>query len=360
MAARQTTTELSLSPSGLAAAATVSLSRSAKKISESEQAQLFRLWHQGTTPEVLAERYGLSRLAVSRLINQVRAMRVLEQKLEFIPHPSFDDRSMRSVILGPMPAAPEGRGSRRSEVPEGVPPYLASLYEVPLLTREQEMHLFRKMNFLKYQASRLRANLVPERAKTSELHEIERLQEESLVVKNQIIRANLRLVVSIAKKYIGTEQGFFELVSDGNVSLIRAVEKFDFSRGNKFSTYASWAVMKNFARSIPGERQQRDRFRTGQDDIFLGAADARSDEHEVETSQQHSQETVRDLLHRLEDRERRILVRRFGLDGEAEQTLEQLGRDLGITKERVRQIEARAREKLRKIAVERGLDLAVA
>ncbi len=62
--------------------------------------------------------------------------------------------------------------------------------------------------------------------------------EEALAVKNQIIRANLRLVVSIAKKHVGRSDNFFELVSDGNMSLIRAVEKFDFARGNKFSTYA--------------------------------------------------------------------------------------------------------------------------
>ena len=80
--------------------------------------------------------------------------------------------------------------------------------------------------------------------------------EEALAVKNQIIRANLRLVVSIAKKHVGRSDNFFELVSDGNMSLIRAVEKFDYARGNKFSTYASWAIMKNFIRSIPIENHR--------------------------------------------------------------------------------------------------------
>ena len=153
---------------------------------------------------------------------------------------------------------------------------------MPLLTREQEAHLFRKMNYLKYQANRLREQLDPTRAKTADLDEIERLQEEALAVKNQIIRANLRLVVSIAKRHVGPSNNFFELVSDGNMSLIRAVEKFDYARGNKFSTYASWAIMKNFARTIPEENYRRDRFVTGHEEMFEAAADNRTDEHEYE------------------------------------------------------------------------------
>ena len=73
----------------------------------------------------------------------------------------------------------------------------------------------------------------------------------ALTAKNQIIRSNLRLVVLIAKRHVGRSNNFFQLVIDANMSLIRTVEKFDFSRGNKFSTYASWAVMKNFSRTIP-------------------------------------------------------------------------------------------------------------
>ena len=94
------------------------------------------------------------------------------------------------------------------------------------------------MNYLKYRATELRERDRPDAGPTADLDEIERLQEEALAVKNQIIRANLRLVVSIAKRHVGPSNNFFELVSDGNMTLIRAVEKFDFARGNKFSTYA--------------------------------------------------------------------------------------------------------------------------
>ena len=94
--------------------------------------------------------------------------------------------------------------------------------------------------------------------------------------RQRFIMANLRLVVSIAKRHVGPTENFFELVSDGNVSLIRAVEKFDFSRGNRFSTYASWAIMKNFARTIPDEHRYRDRFRTSQAEMFTSAEDDRT------------------------------------------------------------------------------------
>jgi RNA polymerase primary sigma factor len=319
-------------------------------LDEATRGQIYRQWRLGVPLDVLARQYGRSRSAVERVINEVRAHRILEQKLESVYDPSFDAPDAARTILGPIPASPGGSASK-ARPPAGLPPYLAGLHgAAPLLTRDQEVHLFRKMNYLKYRAGRLREALDPARAKTSELDEIERLQEEALAVKNQIIRANLRLVVSIAKKRVGPTSNFFELVSDGNMSLIRAVEKFDFSRGFKFSTYASWAIMKNYARTIPEEKSRRDRFVTGHGEMFEAAADHRTDEHQAESDYLRNRETVQGMLGRLDDRERRIIVGRYGLGGASELTLEQIGKELGITKERVRQIESRAEEKLRRFA----------
>src|SRR5436309_8203327 len=239
-----------------------------------------------------------------------------------MPHPSFEHPAAREEILGEMPEPADGKPARRTKAPKGLPPYLASLYEVPLLSREQEAHLFRKMNYLKFRANQLRERIDPTRARTADLDEIERLQEEALAVKNQIIRANLRLVVSIAKKHLGPSNNFFELVSDGNMSLIRAVEKFDYARGNKFSTYASWAIMRNYARTIPEENYRRDRFVTGHEEMFEAAADNRTDEHEYENTQKRMQDAVKGMLGRLDDRERRTIVSRYGLNGSPQQTLE--------------------------------------
>ncbi len=319
--------------------------------------QIYLRHRMGVSAEILAAQYGRTKSSIYRIINEVRARRLLEMKLEYIPHASFDDPAEEERILAPMPPPANGKAPRRPKAPKGLPPYLASLYEVPLLDREQELHLFRAMNFLKHKAHGFRQALDPARAKTSELDRIEELQEQALAVKNQIIRANLRLVVSIAKRHVGPSNNFFELVSDGNMSLIRAVEKFDFSRGNKFSTYASWAIMKNFARTIPEENYRRDRFVTGHEEMFEAAADNRTDEHEYESSLKRMQEAIKGMLDRLDDRERLIITSRFGLGGNAERTLEQLGRELGITKERVRQIESRGVDKLRRIAGEQKLEL---
>ena len=332
---------------------------SSAPLDDATKAKIFRLFNHGhgVSAENIAKQFNRTRSSIYRVINEMRALRVLEVKLEYMGHISFDDPAAAVEILGPMPEPIDSKGPRKTKAPKGLPPYLASLYEVPLLAREQELHLFRKMNFLKFSAEKLRTSIEPSKAKTVDLDEVDRLQNEALVVKNQIISANLRLVVSIAKRHVGPTNDFFHLVSDGNMSLIRAVEKFDYSRGNKFSTYASWAIMKNFARTIPEEHHRRDRFVTGHEDMFEAAADNRTDEHEYENAQKKMVDAVKGMLGRLDDRERRIIVSRYGINGVGEQTLEQLGKELGITKERVRQIESRAQDKLRRIAGEQKLDL---
>jgi RNA polymerase primary sigma factor len=329
----------------------------ASRLDEAAKAQIYRRSRTGVSVDVLAAQFGLSRPRVQRVINEMRARRILEAKLEFIADPSFEDPAAVAEILGPDPEPPADRSPERSAPEQDLPAYLASLYESRLLSREQEIFLFRKMNYLKYQAHRLRAALDPDRCDARQLDAIEGFQTEALAVKNQIIRANLRLVVSIAKKHIGPSNNLFELVSDGNMSLIRAVEKFDVHRGFRFSTYASWAIMKNFARSLREANQRRDRFVSGQDELLEAAADPRGDDHDQEHDHRQSRETVRGMLGRLEERERRILIGRYGIGGDEPKTLEQIGRELGVTKERVRQIETRAREKLRKIAVGKKLDL---
>jgi RNA polymerase primary sigma factor/RNA polymerase sigma factor len=246
-----------------------------------------------------------------------------------------------------------GLPARKPRVPAGLPAYLAGLYEVALLMREQEAHLFRRMNYLKYKASKLRMHLDLSRPKRSLLDRIEKQYDESVATKTQIIRANLRLVVAIAKRYVGRAEDFFELVSDGNMSLLRAVEKFDFSRGYKFSTYASWAIMKNFARTIPDLLRHRGRFCTNHSEMFSTVEDARADRCQQESAQIERESQVARILGPLDERERQIVTARFGLTrGHEPATLAQVGSAMGITKERTRQIQVRAMGKLREAAEE--------
>jgi RNA polymerase primary sigma factor len=301
---------------------------------------------------------GRARTHHDHTADTIRARRLLDAELRYIDHPSFDDPDARDAILAPMPTPDRAQAPRHTEAAAGVPPYLASLYhEVLLLSREQEAHLFRKMNYLKHKARKLRDMLEPVRARTEDLNAIEDLQHQANDIKDLLVNCNMRLVVSIAKRHAAQTDNFFELLSDGNVSLLRAVEKFDFGRGNKFSTYASWAIMKNFARSIPEEKHRRERYVTGHEELFETAPDNRSDEHEIVASAEQATHKVNRLLEYLDPRERQIIRLRAGLDTGAEgMTLEKIGEQLGITKERVRQLNVRAMKKLRSLAEEQKVE----
>ncbi len=306
----------------------------------------------GKSAEAIASRYCRTKTTIYRVINEMRATVIKELPLDFMDSPEFHRKGAQKKIVDANMPVPE-KASRKLKAPAGLPRYLASLYEVPLLNREQEQYLFRKYNFLKCRATQLREKLEVSRARSSEMDEIEKLYNEAVKIKNKIVQSNLRLVVSIAKKHVKATEDFFQLVSDGNMSLIRAVEKFDYTRGNKFSTYASWAIMKNFARTIPGEFRQKDRFRPTSEEMFLATADERTDRYLLETEQALRAEQVSSILDTLDDREQRIIISRFGLDYRQEpQTLKQVGEELGVTKERIRQIEARALSKLRAAAGE--------
>lgn len=305
---------------------------------------------------------------------RARAARLIEMPLDYVASDEFaaalEDRRLERAILSTASvssggeanhprrddARPLSGGARPDRRDGDLPAYLAGLYETPLLSPNEERHLFRKMNYLKFKVDRLRRRLNPRRPRKALLETIEQAWAEAQSIKNAIIRANLRLVVSLARRYLHPMQTFFELVSDGNMSLLRAVEKFDYSRGFRFSTYASWAIMKNFARTIPAEYRQHDRFRTGQEETLPVVADPRSAPAADQVECAARREDIERLLGCLDDRERLIIRQRFGLDASQKaQTLHEVGRSVGVTKERVRQIEARALEKMRRAAAEQRL-----
>jgi RNA polymerase sigma factor (sigma-70 family) len=326
---------------------------------------IFTSYRRGMNVETLAKRYQRTRNSVYRVINEVRAKHLLEQPLDYIDHPDFHLAAKEAEVTGPMPNLEEYTAKKASmHAPRDVPPELASCYEYPLLSREQEAHLFRQMNWFKFKAKELRSEMLnegevdPTKVKTHLLEQIETLQTKANAIKDVLINSNMRLVVNIARRHSGQAENFFELLSDGNMSLIRAVEKFDASRGFKFSTYASWAIMKNFARTIPDEKHRRERFVTGHEEVFEVAPDVRTDEHEAVANKERATASINRLLEKLEPREREIIRMRAGLDSHAKgMTLEEIGQQFGITKERVRQLNARAMKKLRTMVEKEDMDM---
>jgi RNA polymerase primary sigma factor/RNA polymerase sigma factor len=324
-------------------------------LSEEDRRAMYQLHNRGVSTVMLAKRYGRTRTSIVRLLNEQRAIKILELPLDYIPNEIFHDSDKIDEIMAEMPAPVVP--VRKVRAPSGLPPYLASLYDVPLLNREQEYHLFRKMNYLKHVAYKLREELDPKAPSVGLMDQIEKLNEQAIAVKNKIVQANLRLVVSIAKRHTDPNDDFFGLISDGNMSLIRAAEKFDYARGNKFSTYASWAIMKNFARTIPDEFRHRDRFRTSSEEVFTSHEDRRADNISAELDQASRTDQIQKILHTLDQREQQIIVRRFGLDHRFEPlTLKEVGEEMGVTKERIRQLETRALEKLRVAAAKARIE----
>ena len=242
---------------------------------------------------------------------------------------------------------------------KGLSPYLASLYQTRLLTRNEEQFYFRRMNWLKFRAATARGRLDRRRATLKQIDQIEGWLTEAETVKAILITSNLRLVVSIAKKFIDASYSFDELVSEGNVALMRAVEKFSFALGNRFSTYATYAIQRHFFRLSHRGRQFRKRFVADDEALRDRAEDAPNAEYCSTEQIGMLKELFAGFLGDLEPRERQIVVARFGFDGKAPRTFRELGSQMGVCKERIRQIQSRAMEKLRAMAAEARLEQTV-
>ncbi|MBA2598179.1 MAG: RNA polymerase sigma factor RpoD [Chloroflexia bacterium] len=297
-----------------------------------------------------------------------------------------------------------------SGVGDSVRLYLQEIGETDLLTMQEEVWLAKRME---------RGKLAEELLLDPDLSvsiraalDAEKLDAE--LARAHLIRANLRLVVSVAKKYVGRGLSFLDLIQEGNIGLMKATDKFDYKRGFKFSTYATWWIRQAITRAISdqsrtirlpvhvgetinrvkktGHRLQQilereptreeiartmdvsnDKVRqvldvsrhpislevpVGQDgDAFLGdfIEDA-SMPHPLElASQELLKAQICDAISKLTERERKIIVLRFGLEDGRFRTLEEVGREFGITRERIRQIEAKALRKLRHPSYSRKL-----
>jgi RNA polymerase primary sigma factor len=267
--------------------------------------------------------------------------------------------------------------------------YLREIGRVPLLTADEEVDLFRRI-------------------------ERERNPTRRRELKDRVVRANLRLVVSVAKRYVYSGVPMLDLIQDGNIGLMRAVDRFDYRRGFRFSTFATWWIRQAISRGVAdkgrtirlpvhvvealnrigmakyalAEELGRDPTRAelaararltparltevleaGLPTVDLDApvgedtalarfvADTRTASPEDAVVDQSLRTRAHELLRSLPARDRQVLAWRFGLDDGGGQTLEAIGRRLGLSRERVRQIERRALLQLRRRAGRRGLSL---
>lgn len=281
----------------------------------------------------------------------------LRRELGFITNASFSEPNIGQEIFSePIDLAPRKTelgisALRKSGI--DLPIHLSRLCEAPLLKPEQERMLFRRMNFLLHQASVHRSLLNLDRPSRARLELIERLVLLAEWHRDRIVEANLRLVFSIVKKFVNPNNPFDDLLSDGIVGLIRAVEKFDFDRGFRFSTYATQVVRRNSYRTVVLKQQERQKVVGGLQDMDIELSDEERTSAISEKRWHELRSRLAVMLNDLDRREKFIIRARFSLGSHRKvHTLQSLADRLGISKERVRQLERRAMEKLRGMAGE--------
>ncbi|MCI0498479.1 MAG: sigma-70 family RNA polymerase sigma factor [Planctomycetales bacterium] len=314
------------------------------RIGAREAAQLYKLNQQGGSIGELMQRFGRSRSSIYRIMNQQRAKELLGRRIEYIDSEEFLKEDIRQrILLTPLEEIAPGRDA-----------------DTVLLSRRQEMELFRRYNCLKFLAHRECGQIERGRPRSDRLHRIEMLLAEADTVKKYIIEANMPLVVSIAGKHLAPGQGMSELVSEGSVALMAAVEKFDYNRGYRFSTYASWAIAKDFARLIPAEFQRPDR--AGGADFTNLPANIRIEQLPDVAAVEQARRDLRKIIeNNLDAREQYVILNHYalgtGVIPQKPKTLKQIGDELDLSKERVRQIELQALQKLRQSLSPEQFDL---
>jgi RNA polymerase primary sigma factor len=281
--------------------------------------------------------------------------------------------------------------------------YLKEIGKVALLTAEEEVDLAKRIEAGLFASEKLVTNA---RIPVALRRDLEAIEYDGSIAKRRLVEANLRLVVSIAKRYVGRGMLFLDLIQEGNLGLIRAVEKFDYTKGYKFSTYATWWIRQAITRAIADQartiripvhmvetinkliRIQRQLLqdlgreptpeevgkemdlspdkvleiqKLAQEPVSLDTPIGEEDDSHLGDFIEDSdaivpidaasfillQEQLDAVLHSLSEREKKVIQLRFGLTDGHPRTLEEVGKEFGVTRERIRQIESKTLSKLR-------------
>jgi RNA polymerase primary sigma factor len=282
--------------------------------------------------------------------------------------------------------------------------YLKEIGKVPLLTAEEEVDLAKRIEAGLFASEKVATTTkkVPDKLR----RELEAIERDGQIAKRKLVEANLRLVVSIAKRYVGRGMLFLDLIQEGNLGLIRAVEKFDYTKGYKFSTYATWWIRQAITRAIADQARTiripvhmvetinkliriqrqllqdlgreptpeeiahemdltpekvREILKVSQEPVSLETPIGEEEDSHLGDFIEDSdavvpidaasfillQEQLDSVLHTLSEREKKVIQLRFGLTDGHPRTLEEVGREFGVTRERIRQIESKTLSKLR-------------
>jgi RNA polymerase primary sigma factor len=309
--------------------------------------------------------------------------------------------------------AREARSARDEELALKAPTndpvrmYLKEIGKVPLLTAEQEVILAKAIDEGEAATAEIdKATDNGRKLTSARLRELQRTERHGQLAKKKLIEANLRLVVSIAKRYVGRGMLFLDLIQEGNLGLIRAVEKFDYNKGFKFSTYATWWIRQAITRAIADQARTiripvhmvetinkliriqrqllqdlgreptpeeigremefspekvREILKVSQEPVSLETPIGEEEDSHLGDFIEDSdavvpvdaasfillQEQLDSVLHTLSEREKKVIQLRFGLTDGHPRTLEEVGREFGVTRERIRQIESKTLSKLR-------------
>ena len=363
------------------------------------------------TPEIIATAVGRVRAAGIEWRDDVEReppdLEDLEDDLPAKGPPARASRAARPKAARPV--EPRREGDAGGPAYDPVRMYLKEIGKVPLLTAAEEVVLARCVEAglgatdgLGHLEEEEESALVADRARVTEL---ERLRREGIAAKRILIEANLRLVVSIAKRYRNRGMAFLDLIQEGNLGLMRAVDKFDHTKGFKFSTYATWWIRQAITRAIADQARTiripvhmvdtinkvmrtqrqllqdlgreptveevaervemtpervRDIMRVSQETVSLeqpmgeddfSLSDLLEDPAAVAPLEAAARamlnQAVNEALGELSERERKVVRLRFGLEDGEMRTLEEVGREFGVTRERIRQIESKTLAKLR-------------
>ena len=320
-------------------------------LTEEERELVFRKVGEGASATLLAKELGVDRSSLYRAYYHKRAEEELKSQVNYMWSEEFEKAGAEEAIL---PAAPKWEMKELEFSARSLDDYLRSFRDVPVLSPGDERALFRKYNYAKYRFAQLKQSLEHNTPKGALLSNIDYYKELALNAKNALVYSNMRLVMSVARKHVGRFVHMAELVSAGTVALLNAVEKFDYTRGTKFSTYATWVLVRRFAKLVPEENYQLDTFLTGREEFISGAQATGPSEgwrHAVAR-------LLKRVLGHLPEREQRVITSRYGLEpGARPQSLREVGEKEGLSKEGVRQLEARAFEKLRQLLEEESLEL---